>query len=104
MSIFSWWQKVLVVAKGGFKLKPLSEESIASGTIIVGGGRIEGHALSMSSLAFNLSAQVDRYVVDKTNLLGRYDVRLDWSPGGAGQSLDEDGEPSIFSASRSSSV
>jgi uncharacterized protein (TIGR03435 family) len=56
-----------------------------------------GRAASTGLFAGNLSgkAEVDRFVADRTGLLGRYDFRLEYSPG---FQESQDGRPSLFTA------
>jgi uncharacterized protein (TIGR03435 family) len=75
---------------------------IAPGNLTAGGQR-------MSDVANTLSPIVNRNVVDRTNLTGRYDLELSWTPdqltpgpgglsgGGAGPALDPNA-PSLFTA------
>jgi uncharacterized protein (TIGR03435 family) len=67
-------------------------------------GSLLGNAAALSFFAKVLSARMDRLVVDKTNLSGRYDFRLQWRPG-PGEMPDDgpadpgiDSRPSIFTA------
>jgi uncharacterized protein (TIGR03435 family) len=61
------------------------------------GGVMTGRAASTGLFAGNLSgkAEVDRFVADRTGLLGRYDFRLEYSPG---FQESQDGRPSLFTA------
>jgi uncharacterized protein (TIGR03435 family) len=61
------------------------------------GGVMTGRAASTGLLAGNLSgkSEVDRFVADRTGLLGRYDFRLEYSPG---FQESHDGRPSLFTA------
>lgn len=61
------------------------------------GGVMTGRAASAGLLAGNLSgkSEVDRFVTDRTGLLGRYDFRLEYSPG---FQEPRDGRPSLFTA------
>lgn len=88
----------LIVGKGGPKLK----ESAADTSTFLGGvnGRnqyIQAKKMTMDDLARNLDfLGVDRPVIDRTGLAGRYDIRLEATP-----SLRRDSEPgelSIFTA------
>ena len=63
-------------------------------------------AYPLSSLAYALAGTLHRTVIDKTNLLGHYDLHLSWAaynPAAAvgvddGRKPVEDTGPSIFSA------
>ncbi|HUA59216.1 MAG TPA: TIGR03435 family protein [Verrucomicrobiae bacterium] len=71
---------VLVVAKGGFKLKPV--EAGGSSTNSNGRGRINdftGSKVSMDQLAAYVAAEMDQVVIDKTGLSGVYDFELHWT-------------------------
>lgn len=91
----------LVVAKGGQKLGAVQE----SGTLINLGRdhmEVEG-SNSVSLLAEQLSKVVGRNVVDKTGIVGRYNLKLQWTPDDSGASApigsaDDASGPSIFTA------
>jgi uncharacterized protein (TIGR03435 family) len=87
----------LVVAKGGPKFAP----SKADGTTINQGkdhiqvrGSDDTVALLAAALAKN--SEVDRVVLDKTGITGRFDITLTWTPDTATPSADSG--PSIFTA------
>jgi uncharacterized protein (TIGR03435 family) len=83
----------LVVAKGGPKL----QRSAAEGGPEVRGngrGRLTMRKVTMEMTAAQLAARVlGRPVVDKTGIVGEFDINLEWTP-------DErpDGGPSLFAA------
>ncbi len=83
----------LTVAKGGARL-----HEVGAGGLGVGGsrGRLNGRGADMATLAWVLSEQLDRVVVDRTGLAGFYEFMLTWTPEGA----QTGGEPetSLFSA------
>jgi len=81
----------LTVVDGG-KLKKSASDSGGSTTYV---GKFTAHAMSIDTLAFNLSNTVGRMVVNQTGLEGRYDFTLEWAPEGADAS---DPRPSIFTA------
>jgi uncharacterized protein (TIGR03435 family) len=121
----------LVVEKGGPKIKLSRDQSPENvdgpappgagpshGAIRIGVGNLVGNAVTLSWFATMLSQRLDRLIVDKTNLAGRFDIRLQWAPtpgenpfdqggnklpsaiidnGGATLTADSSG-PSIFSA------
>jgi uncharacterized protein (TIGR03435 family) len=65
------------------------------------GGVMTGRAASTGLLAGNLSGkvEVDRFVTDRTGLVGRYDFRLEYSPGFAEQrDAGANARPSLFTA------
>jgi uncharacterized protein (TIGR03435 family) len=76
----------LVVAKGGAKLtayKPGSEKDLGGGRKLAGGGMasvspgvVFYQATTMAQLAYALTFRMDRPVIDKTGLSGRFDVQL----------------------------
>jgi uncharacterized protein (TIGR03435 family) len=72
---------VLIAEKSGSKLR---QNSGSEGPVLNGGGGTERRSLnatgvSMPLLAFFLSRQMDRMVIDKTELNGDYDFKLEWS-------------------------
>jgi uncharacterized protein (TIGR03435 family) len=71
---------LLVVAKGGSKLKPTEAREGAPQGLRLGKGRLTGLAASIPMLASNLSQQLGRPVIDKTGLQGVYDFVLDYAP------------------------
>ena len=83
----------LVLAKGGSKLKP----SHSNGRT-VGRGRayFNAEGLTTSLIAEELSQIAGRIVVDKTNLSGRYDLKLQWTPDDA--PATNNSAPSFFTA------
>jgi uncharacterized protein (TIGR03435 family) len=107
----------LVVAKGGPKLKASEmdpanpAETVKPGFLQAGAGRAAGAGTTIAMFAEVLERQEEvgnapggrgRIVVDKTNLSGRYDWTLHWTPWqklGSGESSDPNG-PSLFTALR----
>ena len=96
----------LVAAKGGPKLQPSKSNGV---TIDSSKNRIDirGGDNTVSLLAAELSKWLGRVVIDKTGILGRYDVALSWSPGDGASappsvnsaiSTAADSGPSIFTA------
>jgi uncharacterized protein (TIGR03435 family) len=49
-----------------------------------GGGRgcLQGSAIPLTTLTNSLQNQLGRPVIDKTGLTGRFDIKLEWMPGG----------------------
>ncbi len=84
----------LVVKKGGPKLK----ESPDPRSLIrkMGRGTLKGQAVGLGMLALNLSNELERRVIDKTELAGKYDFELNWTSLQA--SAEEPDGPSIFTA------
>jgi uncharacterized protein (TIGR03435 family) len=90
----------LVVAKGGSKLREGTE---TSGGIRIGLGRLTGASAPMFLLVNQLSRQLERTVIDKTALTGKYDFTLKWEPtagpGGPDAAPPSDSlGPSLFTA------
>ena len=96
----------LVVAKDGPKIKrapdqvspPVSGPAQQGagpirGAIRIGGGSLVGNAVTLSLFTRLLSQRLDRAVVDKTNLDGRFDIRLYWTPDVGEVALDPGGNP-----------
>jgi uncharacterized protein (TIGR03435 family) len=72
------------------------------------GGTLEATAIGMAQLASSLQVQVDRPIIDKTNLPGLFDIHLQFAPesnspvGGPQQALpvlpSDPAGPSLFTA------
>ncbi len=106
----------MTVAKDGPKFKVNSQQGPGSGPnkgLVPGSWRtsmngpshmeLDADAMPMASLAELLSAQLNRTVIDKTNLTGKYDLVLKWTPQDAAMTAPDSGSPadpgpSIFSA------
>ena len=85
----------LVVGKDGPKIKLSSDQSSEDplgppanptdgplhGGMLIGPGMLIGNAISLAQLAKVLGLQVERTVIDRTNLAGRFDIQLHWTPG-----------------------
>jgi uncharacterized protein (TIGR03435 family) len=78
----------LVVAKGGPKFKETSTDSTQAKAMAPGTGKgniwisnreMNAYGIMMASLAVTIAEQVQRNVVDKTGLTGRYDFTLKWA-------------------------
>jgi uncharacterized protein (TIGR03435 family) len=82
----------LLVGKNGPKLTKNIDAPGPGATM--GSGQLKGSKISMSILASMLAQLLDRIVRDDTGISGDFDVKLDWTPGQAG---DVDG-PSIFAS------
>ncbi len=83
----------LIVAKGGSKLQPAKSNGK---TIGIGRTYFNGEGLTMPLIAEELSLIAGRVVVDKTNLTGRYDLKLQWTPDDA--PVTDNSAPSLFTA------
>jgi uncharacterized protein (TIGR03435 family) len=78
----------LVVAKGGPKLKAseVQEDNDSSdkprrgGQMRRGRGMIDAQGIPMDGLANQLSQVLASSVIDKTELRGNYDIKLEWTP------------------------
>jgi uncharacterized protein (TIGR03435 family) len=71
----------LVVAKNGSKLKPHSGESTERKPLVqFGRGSATFADSSMALFAAQLSMQLGRPVIDRTELHGSYDFTLEWAP------------------------
>ena len=92
----------LIVAKGGAKIQPATEDGSPGGGLSMkrgtAGADVAGRKLLMLELVHFLSDQVGRTVLDKTSLKGNYDFKMNFAPDrGLGQPPDPDA-PSIFTA------
>jgi uncharacterized protein (TIGR03435 family) len=87
----------LVVAKGGSRLKEWrSDESGMPLMRMRGRGEIDATGSTLEFLPALLTNELDRPVINKTGLTGKYDFTLKFTPG---QSAGPDSEaPSIFTA------
>jgi uncharacterized protein (TIGR03435 family) len=83
----------LVLAKGGLKLQASESSGNSRG---IGDTHFNGQGLGMTSIAEALSKITGRVVVDKTDLTGRYDFKLQWSADDA-PATDSDA-PTLFTA------
>jgi uncharacterized protein (TIGR03435 family) len=110
---------LLTVAKGGPRIRSSEDQSPDvngapqpgagpnHGAIRVGPGSLTGNAVTLALFAKTLSQRLDRAIVDRTDLTGRFDIRLEWTPDPLEQPLGPGGSPlaradlsgpSIFSA------
>jgi len=110
----------LLIAKGGPKIKRSQDQTSPAvngpappgagpnhGAMRLGASSLIGNAVMLSLFTRLLSQRLDRPVIDRTNLTGRFDLQLQWSPevgeplyGPGGNPLppgDPSG-PSIFTA------
>ena len=83
----------LIVAKGGSKLQPTKSNGKSIG---ISRTYFNGEGLTMPLIAEELSLIAGRVVFDKTNLTGRYDLKLQWTPDDA--SAADNSAPSLFTA------
>ena len=94
----------LVVAKGGTNLKEIASadrnspfHGVSSGGLSIHNGQLAGHYLTMSRIADTLSFQVNRTVLDKTELAGMYNFELTWTRDDA-PAAEDTAAPSLFIA------
>jgi uncharacterized protein (TIGR03435 family) len=68
--------------------------------MLLGRGRLFGQAVSIDSLIDYLKQELERPVVDKTGLTGKYDLSLEWTPDSMTASDSPTGAsgPSLFTA------
>jgi uncharacterized protein (TIGR03435 family) len=83
----------LVVAKGGVKLQPSKSNGRSIG---MSRTHFNAEGLTTDLIAEELAKITSRVVVDKTNLPGRYDLKLQWTPDDA--PATDDSAPSLFTA------
>ncbi len=102
----------LVAGKNGMKMKEAVGAAEGRSMIRMGRGQITGKQMDLAALVMNLSNQLGRQVIDKTELKGKYDIELTWTPDetqsgfgsfGAGgppppPASSETAGPSLFSA------
>jgi len=71
----------LVVAKSGPKLTPhTGSDPKPEERMRIGSGSLRFQSAGPPNLAYQLSVQLGRTVIDKTGLTGRYDFTLEWAP------------------------
>jgi bla regulator protein BlaR1 len=97
----------LVVAKGGPKMKISARAGDERGSgMRIGRGQLEVQQVKMAELATQLARTLGRSVIDRTELTGEYDFKLEWTPDEAqpgiakepGTIQMEGAGPSIFTA------
>jgi uncharacterized protein (TIGR03435 family) len=95
----------LVVAKGGPKLTTTilpppdtkNPDPLGYGNLDVHNTEMTATGVTLSDLAMNLSFPLDRTVIDKTGLTGRYDFQLRWTAEDVGAAAT-DAPPDLFTA------
>lgn len=85
----------LTIAKGGLKIKRSEDQTpavmpapgtppppggIPRGGTAMGPGLVSGNSIAFPDLVEILGAVLQRRVIDKTGLTGRYDFKLEWTP------------------------
>ncbi|CAN5448566.1 hypothetical protein BH10ACI4_BH10ACI4_29360 [soil metagenome] len=103
----------LVVAKGGSRLKEADPNNTYSNGIkgpdgisrpgmwLSSNGELKAQAVLLKDMEKLLGERVDRLVVDKTGLTGKYDFNLQWTPEenrGTDDGTGKNSGPSIFTA------
>jgi bla regulator protein blaR1 len=105
----------LTIARGGQKLHPFTEGSCTPYSTfpppplqpgqkycerIIGGipPAVEAQGATLDEFSKTLRMLVDRPVIDKTGITGRFDIRVEFSREGTEPASDPTGPPSIFTA------
>jgi len=104
----------LVLAKGGSKLKEADPNNTYAngikgpdgkampGMMRFGRDRLDGQGITISSLTGFLSTRLERTIIDKTGLTGKYDVVLAFKPeddaGGKDDGASDNNLPDLFTA------
>jgi uncharacterized protein (TIGR03435 family) len=104
----------LVLAKGGSKLKEADpnntypdgikgpDGTAKPGMMRTSPDRMDGQAIPISSIIGFLSSRVERNIIDKTGLTGKYDVLLNFKPedsvGGKENGTSDNNLPDLFAA------
>ena len=94
----------LVVAKTGLKMpentidpdSPEARDKV--GSMSMSDARLDAQGVKMGNITKALEGVVERTIVDKTGLTGRYDVHLQWSPARGAAKPDDEALPEIFTA------
>ncbi len=71
---------ILVVAKGGPKLTPAKGDEAGNQGIGMRRGILTATSADLEMMANVLANQVDKPVIDKTGIKGRFDFKLEWTP------------------------
>jgi uncharacterized protein (TIGR03435 family) len=71
----------LVLARGGSKLHQVSVAELASkpGQTVIGSKSFDGHAVDVAEFARWLKVEIGRPVIDRTGLVGKYDVKIEFT-------------------------
>lgn len=87
----------LVLAKSGFKLKPLpADQKPGWGRSVHGELELHGRSIAEFAHFLSFSNLAGRTVEDKTGLAGNYDIDLKWTPDDQQSTLDAG--PTLFTA------
>jgi uncharacterized protein (TIGR03435 family) len=68
----------LVIAKAGIKIEKTPEGK--GNGYSVSSGKLSGNGIELDSLAYSLSSEVGRMIVNQTGLTGGYNIDLKWQP------------------------
>jgi bla regulator protein blaR1 len=92
----------LVVAKGGVKFQEMSKDAPndKQGSMNINNTTMTAYGIPMESLTKSLEGRVDRNVIDKTGLMGKYDINLKWrrEEDGPTAGVTDDTVPGLFTA------
>lgn len=105
----------LVISRGGLRMKPSKDQTLwvgdfpdgsPDGRPLTGGGPTElapgrflGEAISMTMFVNLLAGPLDRQVINKTGLTGRFDIDLRYAPeSGQASTATDTSTPSFFTA------
>jgi len=95
----------LVAGKGGPTMKlsadqtspvvngPSPQGTLNRGNIRIGAGSLIGNAVTMTLFTKMLSQRLDQTIIDRTNLTGRFDLQLQWTPDVGEALFDPSGNP-----------
>lgn len=92
----------LIVAKGGVKFKESDPNDPHSGHTGIQNQKMTATGITMDDLSSTLSHQLEREVINKTELKGKFDINLIWSredaPVESKDTTGVDSAPSMFTA------
>jgi uncharacterized protein (TIGR03435 family) len=93
----------LVVTSHGPKFKPSPDQSSDHSGMSANDQDVTLTSAPISSLTYFLVGSLNRTIIDKTNLTGKYDLHLTWAPdrpamAGSDAGQPDDAGPSLFSA------
>ena len=94
----------MVIAKTGLKmpentLDPEAAENKGKvGSMSMNDARLDAQGVKMENVTKALEGVVERTIIDKTGLTGRYDVHLHWLPEKSAAKPDDEAQPGIFTA------
>ena len=92
----------LLVGKGGVKFKEADPNAKNNGSTMIQNQKLTATGISLDNFARTLSGQLEREVVNKTELAGKYDLNLTWSrddaPVESKDTTGVDSPPTLFTA------